>query len=160
MGEFFRSSPIASKLLVIVHMLLGVGAVFGGFSLIIDTSGNLLKMPISLLKQSPFNDYLIPGIILLSLFGVVPLILAVALMKKWQWKAANKLNVFAEKHWSWTYSLYIGFALIIWITLQVYFINDVHTVHLVYMAVGLAIQILTLLPGVQNYYVNEQTPAF
>ena len=38
--------PFTSKLLISLHLLLGIGAVFGGMVLIIDPSGRLIKMPI------------------------------------------------------------------------------------------------------------------
>ncbi|WP_160297263.1 hypothetical protein [Paenibacillus sp. IHBB 10380] len=40
------------------------------------------------------------------------------LKKRWNWVVAKKLNLYQDKHWSWTVSLYSGFALIIWITVQ------------------------------------------
>ncbi|WP_152416921.1 hypothetical protein [Paenibacillus sp. PAMC 26794] len=39
--------------------------------------------------------------------------------------------------WAWTFSLYTGFALIIWIMAQVYWIQDVSIIHLVYFAWGI-----------------------
>ena len=136
-----RKKPMTCKLLIFIHVLLGIGAVSGGLVLVIDPSGGLIKMPLTILKNSPFNNFLIPGIILLVMLGVVPLVVSYALITKWNWKAANRLNVFSEMHWSWAYSLYIGFALIIWIT-----------VHVVYIFLGLAIQAVTVLPSVQKYY--------
>ena len=53
----------------------------------------------------------------------MPLLIALGLYRKSDWLLAEKLNIFHEKHWSWTFSLYIGFALIIWITVQVFIIQ-------------------------------------
>lgn len=147
--------PLSCKLLIFIHLFLGTGAVFGGGAFVIDPSGDLIKMPITLLDQSPFTDFLIPGIILLVVLGIIPIFIAYSLSKRWQWKIANRLNIYKNMHWSWTYSLYIGFALIIWITVQVFFIGEVATIHLVYIALGLLIQGTTLLPQVQNYYKNK-----
>ena len=147
-----NNKPLASKLLMLLHGLLGIGAIGGGGVLIIDPSGGLIKMPITILENSPFNSFLIPGIILFAVLGVLPLIIAFALGTKWQWKAANRLNLFTDRHWSWTFSLYIGFALIIWITVELFYINGIALLHIVYIFLGLAIQAVTLLPAVQKHY--------
>jgi hypothetical protein len=48
----------------------GFGAFYGGISFIIEPSGSLLKMSDSFLENSPFNSYLIPGIVLLCVNGI------------------------------------------------------------------------------------------
>ncbi|MEX1138196.1 MAG: hypothetical protein WEB33_07885 [Bacteroidota bacterium] len=48
---------------------IGVSACFGGGLLIADPSGRLLALPASLLETSPFENYLIPGIVLFVLLG-------------------------------------------------------------------------------------------
>lgn len=147
-----NKKPFTCKLLIFMHVLLGIGAVFGGLVLVIDPSGGLVKMPITLLKNSPFNNFLIPGTVLLVILGIFPLIISYALITKWYWKTANRLNIFTEMHWSWAYSLYIGFALIIWITVEVFFIKQIAAIHVVYIFLGLVIQAVTVLPTVQKYY--------
>lgn len=144
--------PFACKLLIFLHLVLGFGAVFGGLGLVIDPSGELIKMPISLLEYSPFSNFLIPGIILLVMLGILPLVVSYGLIRKWHWEVADRLNLFPQKHWSWTYSLYIGVILIIWITVQIYFIKQIATIHEAYIFLGLLIQATTLLPSVQKHY--------
>lgn len=55
---------------IILLLVNGTGAVYGGFQLITDPSGSKLQMPLSFLKHSPFQSYLIPGIILIMVNGV------------------------------------------------------------------------------------------
>lgn len=141
-----------SNLLIVLQLLLGIGAVFGGAALIIDPSGELIGMPLLLLEKSIFNNYLIPGLLLFTALGVIPITIASGLLIRWNWKLAEKLNVFRDKHWSWTFSLYSGFELIIWITIQVYIIDAFSIIHLIYITLGLLIQIVTLLPNVQEKY--------
>jgi hypothetical protein len=132
--------------------LLAIGAIIGGGALIIDPSGNLIKMPDSLLDHSPFGSFLIPGIILLLVLGVMPMIIAISLLRRTHSEIGEKLNLYSNQYWGWTFSLYTGFALIIWIMIQVYWIQHVSVIHLVYFAWGVGIQIVTLLPGVQRRY--------
>ncbi|HBP64897.1 MAG TPA: hypothetical protein DD730_11640 [Desulfosporosinus sp.] len=147
-----NKKPFSCKLLIFLHILLGIGAVFGGLVLVIDPSGDLIKMPITLLENSPFNNFFIPGIILLVILGILPLIISYALITKWSWKLANKLNMFTTMHWSWAFSLYIAFALIIWITIEGFFLKQFAAIHVFYIFLGLVIQAVTVLPSVQRYY--------
>ncbi|HUI31600.1 MAG TPA: hypothetical protein VLX91_15425 [Candidatus Acidoferrales bacterium] len=144
---------LTEKILVVMHILLGVGAMFGGLTFIIDPSGRLMKMPVEFLKNSPFNSFLIPGIILFLIVGILPLVVAYALTTKRRWRMADLLNIFPEMYWGWTFSLYIGFVLVIWIALEAFYIGVMAAVHLGYILYGLAIQAVTLLPSVQKNYL-------
>lgn len=150
-----KGRPFAVTLLYILLIFLGVGAVGGGGVLIVDPSGDLLKMPTSLLVRSPFSDFLIPGILLLVIFGLFPLLVFYGLITRPQWAWADALNPFKAIYSFWALSLYVGFGQIIWITVQTYMLNSVAIVHLVYMSLGLLIQAVTLLPSVQRYFLLD-----
>ncbi|MCM3042887.1 hypothetical protein M3201_24825 [Paenibacillus motobuensis] len=143
-------------LLIGLHLFLGIGAVFGGAVLVIEPSGSLLGMPTDIMEIELFPDYLIPGIILLVFMGIFPLIVAWGLITRRECKWAERLNVFKKSHWSWAYSLYISIILIIWISVETYILNAVALVHLFYIGLGLAIQIVTVLPQVNESYLKER----
>jgi len=48
----------------------GLSGLLGGFGLINDPSGSNLKMQLEWLQQTPFQNFLIPGIVLFLLIGV------------------------------------------------------------------------------------------
>lgn len=110
--------PLTSKILMLLQIFLGIGAIFGGGGLVLDTSGELIMMPIEMLDNTPFKSFLVPGIILLIILGITPIVISYGLVWKGNWQFAEKFNLFKTMHWSWAWSLYIGFALIIWITIQ------------------------------------------
>src|SRR5690554_4630226 len=56
--------PAGVHLLIALLLLLAVNALAGGAALVAEPSGRLLGMPVSLLAGSPFEDYLVPGVIL------------------------------------------------------------------------------------------------
>lgn len=61
----------ARNILISLLLFLGVSAIGGGGALIISPSGKLLGgLPLSILAQSPFPDFLIPGIILFTILGL------------------------------------------------------------------------------------------
>ena len=138
--------------LLFLLAFLGIGAIGGGGALIVSPSGQLLRMPLSMLEKSPFSSFLVPGIILFLVFGIAPCILIFSLLRKTGNKFAERLNFFRDMHWSWSYSIYVGFSLIIWIQLQMVFLGGVHWLHTFYMFYAVAIIFVALLPQVRNLY--------
>jgi hypothetical protein len=142
----------ARNLLIGLLGFEGLGAIYGGGTLILDPSGGLLKMPMSMLEPSPFTNYLIPGIILFIILGIVPVMLIFALIKTPVSRLADRLNFFPDMHWAWSFSIYFGFALVIWLQLEMFFIRSVNGIHVFYMFLALLILFAALLPEVRKRY--------
>ncbi len=151
-----RRTPPAVFVLILLHAILGLGAIGGSIMLIVDPSGGKMGMPLSILERTFFPSYLIPGILLLLIFGVFPLLVAYALRRQPKWPIAEAVNPYSDElHPAWALSLYIGFGQIIWITVQTYMMNAVAAVHLGYTALGLLILIVTLLPSVRTFCLKK-----
>jgi hypothetical protein len=142
------------NLLIFLLAFLGLGAVFGGGVLIISPAGKLFSMPLSMLQNSPFNSFLVPGIILFLVLGVVPMFLVFALLKKPDNKWAEQLNFFYDMHWSWTFTIYVAFALIGWIQIEMLFLGGAHWLQTFYMFLAVVIIFIALLPQVRGLYKN------
>lgn len=143
---------IPRNVLIFLLGFLGVGALFGGGVFIISPSGNLFGMPLSLLDHSPFTNFLIPGIILFIVLGLIPCGLVVALLNKPKSKLAESVNFYPDMHWAWTGSIYVAFVLIGWIQIQMVFLQAVNWLHTVYMFLAVAILFVALLPTVRALY--------
>ncbi|KAA9353129.1 hypothetical protein [Larkinella humicola] len=143
----------AQNILLILLAFLGLGALGGGLTFILSPDGTLMGMPVS--DQSPFRSFLVPGIILFVVLGMVPVGLVFALLKKPTFDGAELLNFYPDMHWSWTYSLYVAFALISWIQVQMVIIQAVHWLHTFYMFYAVAILFVALLPAVRNLYQRK-----
>ncbi len=142
-------------LLFFLLLFQGVGAMGGGLTLVLSPSGEWMGMPASYLVHTPFNSFLIPGLILCFLLGILPLSLVYALVRRPGWRWANALNVFSDKHWAWTYTLYTGIMVILWIDVQVFFIGYVHLLQTIIAFVGVFITVLALTPPVQRRYAQN-----
>jgi len=142
----------ARNILLILLSFLGIGAIFGGTMFIVSPSGDLFKMPLSFLDGSPFSNFLVPGIVLFTVLGVMPLILVWALIRRPKSTLAERLNFYTDMHWAWSYSVYIAFALIIWIQVEMIVLRTVHWFQTFYMGLALAILSIALLPQVRNLY--------
>ena len=148
-------SKATRNLLIALLAFLGLGAIGGGAVLIVSPSGKLMGMPLSILNPSPFSDFLIPGIILFLVLGIIPLLLIVALLKKPTSKLAEYFNYYADIHWAWTYTIYIAFVLIFWIQIEMVLLNAVSWLHTFYMLLAVVIIFVALLPQIRNLYRKE-----
>ena len=112
---------IISILLLLIN---GTGAIYGGFLLMADPTGSRLQMPLSFLDRSPFNDYLIPGIVLFIVNGIFSFVALVTMFLK---KAPSHLFILAQ-----------GILLSGWIILQILFLRTFYApFHATFLAIGL-----------------------
>ena len=146
------TTTTSRNLLLALLGFLGLGAIGGGGALVLSPSGRLLGMPLALLAHSPFRSFLVPGILLFFVLGVVPCLLLPALVKKPASPWAEQLNIFADMHWAWTGSIYVAFALIIWLQVEMMLLNAVSWLHTFYMLLALLILAVALLPRVRRLY--------
>jgi hypothetical protein len=140
-----------------IHLILlgflGLSAIGGGGALIISPSGKLLGgLPLSILQNSPFNNFLMPGIILFVVLGVFPTLLIFALLKKTASPFAEHFNFFRDMHWAWSFSVYIAFALIIWIQVETIYVQGVGWLQTFYMLYSIPMILVALLPQVRGLY--------
>lgn len=144
---------IARRIHFYLLAFLGVTAIGGGGTLIISPSGKLLgELPLSILVKSPFRDFFYPGIILFIILGILPCLVIYSLIQKPESKFAESLNFFKDMYWAWSFSIYIAFALIIWIQVETIFIQGVGWLQTFYMLFAIPIIFVALLPQVRNFY--------
>jgi len=93
-----------ARVAVVLEIFLGVGAVGGGLLLALAPDGHLLRMPITLLATTPFRTFFVPGLILLTLVGIVPLLAATLAVRR---HALAPLAAMA-----------VGLTLVGWITVE------------------------------------------
>ena len=110
------------RALFVLHLFVGIGALFGGLAAIIDPQGPL-GMPIEPLRNSPFSNYLIPGIILFAVVGLGNILSALTFRFKLRFQG------YISSVFSW--------ALVIWIVVQTIMLNTVAFPHILYFIIGL-----------------------
>lgn len=88
-----------------LEVLLGVGAVGGGVALMLGPRGEIMPLPLSALKGSPFDTYFVPGLIL---FGVLGLGSLAAALLAWLRRPLAPVAAFI-----------VGVALLIWIGVEI-----------------------------------------
>lgn len=110
-----RSLPLVAWItLLVAGAGLGPGAIFGGWLLVTEPDGSGLQMPVSWLQYSPFSDYFIPGLILLTVFGIGSYVVV----------AAGLLRLSAAPYLAFA----LGVGQLIWITVQLGMVRTWHPV--------------------------------
>ncbi|MEO6284105.1 MAG: hypothetical protein ABIN80_02965 [Dyadobacter sp.] len=145
--------PLTTRNIIISLLgFLGLGAIFGGGVLILSPTGALIGMPLSMLASSGFQTFLIPGILLFFVLGVFPFLLIYALLQKVNSPFADRLNIFEDMSWQWSFVIYQAFAVIIWIQVEMVLLHAVHWLHTFYMCFAIVILIVALLPQSRDLY--------
>jgi hypothetical protein len=103
-------------------VFLGITSLVGAVPLIVDPTGRMLSMPLSLLEHSPFSSFLIPGIILLA---------ANCLLSFW---VLAKVLRRMPRYGNWI--ALQGCVLAGWITVQIVMIRTIIWAHHVYLVVS------------------------
>lgn len=137
-----------------LHLFISLTSLVGGGMLMLKPDGSLLGMETEWLNESPFENYLIPGFILFTLNGILPMITFIGLLLKPKWDFANLFNIYPNRYWAWTYSLYIGIITIMWIIMQ-QMMTQYFWVQPVIVFIGLLIIVCTMLPSVMKEYESR-----
>jgi hypothetical protein len=138
--------PIETYFLIALLAILSLAGIYGGASLMIDPSGDQLNLTFEGYFYYPFKSFFTPGLIVILIFGILPLLLIIPLIKKPAIGWANAFNIYPRRHWSWTYTLFIGLFLIVWVNLQIWMIGYQSLFQLLQSFLGLSIIFFCLLP--------------
>ncbi len=142
---------IAVTTLIVLLLLLGLGAAISAAALIVAPDGHLIRLPLSLLDNAPFSDFLIPAVLLFVFIGVYPLVVAYSIWRRPGWRWPDAINPFRSFHWLWAASLAAGVALVVWITVQIQWV-EIGFLHVFYLVWAGAILVIGLLPSTRGHF--------
>ena len=97
--------------------------------MISDPGGQAFNLPMSLLENSPFNDFIIPGI-LLTIIGAINLFAVFFNMQR----QFNRYN----------WSMAGGVLVSGWIVIQMILVQDFYWLHFVLLLAGILIMLISL----------------
>ena len=110
-----------------LEIVLGVGALGGGAALVLGPRGQIIPLPVAALQGSPFDTYLVPGLILFFVLGVGPLVAA------WlSWR---------RQRWGPVLAIVVGVALLAWMIVELAIVGYTSSPPLqaIYLSLGAAI---------------------
>jgi hypothetical protein len=111
----------SKKFIIALHSFIGVGAITGGTACLANPFSPL-GTSVEMLKNSPFESFLIPGMLLFSVIGIGNIVAVIPVFKNWDY---------------WGYSTGImGGALTIWIVVQCIMLQAIAFLHVLFFIFG------------------------
>lgn len=107
----------------VLLLIVALGAISAGIGLMLEPDGSNLGMSVELLSKSPFQNFLIPGIVLLTFNGIGSLVGSFLSLKR--------------HHLTSVATISLGVILIIWIGSQVYWLGLISILQPFFFAIGL-----------------------
>jgi len=118
-----RGVSAVSLSLGVLQIFISLGGLGGGGGLVADPSGGYLGMSTDALANSPFRDYLVPGLFLLVVNGIGHMVAGVFSLRR-----TPSFSGLATG---------LGLVLMLWITCQVYWIGLTSWLQPLYFTLGL-----------------------
>lgn len=136
-------------LVIALLFFLGFWALIGSSALLADPTGTLLQIPLEYLKDTSFEDYLIPAIVLLLTIGISSILIATTVIRKIK-----------------NYPFFImiqGTLLLFWLTAQLMLNMDFYTpyLHIPFYLIGFLLLSLGFIIKEENgqkEYNNREKP--
>jgi hypothetical protein len=145
--------PAFLWLLVLLLVFLGLGGLYGGIAMLSDPSGRGLQMD-QVLPLLPVPDYVLPGVFLLVVMGLLPLLLAYGAIWRPGWGWAESITGWSRHDWPWTGSMALGMLLVLWLAIQALWLGFRWPIQYVTLANGLLIIGVAMVPSVRAYFAH------
>lgn len=129
-----------------VSLLLTVGAsaVAGGGAMVLDPSGKSLGLSVSLLANTPFADYFIPGLLLFLCIGIFGIATGILTLRKHSF--ASRLTILH------------GAILAGWIAIQAFLLQTIDPIQVVVGGIGFTLFCLGLFEADEEPVLDEDDP--
>lgn len=135
--------PVGLWVLFAVLGQLSVRALIGGVALMITPSGAIVSLSTAPLEGTPFDDFLLPGIVLFVVFGIGP--------------ANVSYGLYTRRWWGWLAGVGVAVALVVWVFVEVAVGFTRPTIYLNLGTAG-AIIVLASFPSVRDGGQGPEIP--
>ena len=98
-----------------------------------------MQIPLRLIKNSPFSDYFIPGMVLFGVIGIFSLMITAFILFKWRHHGSLVILQ--------------GCIIVIWIIAQILFLSVIFWMQFLFAGIG----ILLILSGVELRSAHSRT---
>jgi len=111
-------------LAIFLLLFSSAAAFYGGYQLVAHPDGSAIKLPIEILMHTPFKNFYVPGMLLIATIGIFGSVSIV-------------LTLMQVPHYS-KYIIMAGSLLTVLILVQMVLSSSVHTLHYVFLFIGLS----------------------
>lgn len=117
--------------------VLALGGLYGGILFVVDPSGTRMGVPLSLLDGLPVSDFMLPGLFLLAIMGLAPLVLILAVARRLRW--------------AWGATLILGLVLLVWLGAEFILWGYIAPIQLITSVLDVILLGVVLLPGTRRW---------
>jgi hypothetical protein len=141
--------------LLVITGLLSLGGFVGGLSFVGDPSGASLGAKLSWLEKAPVDDFFLPGLFLLVVYGIGCLVLLAGLIWRFSPGPMRRLDRWLGHHWSWEGTILVGVVLVAWIFYEFTIFADRTPLQPILIVVGALMVAIPLFPSNREYFTTS-----
>jgi hypothetical protein len=141
--------------LVSVLVFLALGGFSGGIPMLMDPANGGYLQFADLLPLLPVSNLILPGLFLLIVMGLYPLLLAYALIARPTWTWVDDLFKWSKHYWAWTATLIFVAIIALWLIYEGWLIGWFSITYAT-VVIGFLILLFALMPEVSKYYAKRK----
>lgn len=156
-----RNRPRTATALGVATIIEGLTGIAGGAAFLMDTTGAVYTDDpsfIAVLEDTPIETFLLPGLFLLTVIGLVPLVSGWGVLGRHGVSGLRWLQDLTGHHWSWAVTITVGSALLAWMVVEIVVMGEIVALHIVYAVWGAVLVAGPLLPSVRRWLADAQVP--
>jgi hypothetical protein len=147
-----QKRPVALWALLTIMTFLSIGGFIGGISFVSDPTGAGLGAHLSWLDKTPVHDFLLPGMFLVGVYGVLTLLLMAGLVWRPSPGFLRRVDGWSGFHWSWSATIVVGLVLVVWIVYELTIFPDRMVLQPTLIVVGALMVAIPSLPSMRSHY--------
>ena len=120
--------------------------------LIDPTGGSLQMLEVRPLLHVP--EYILPGVFLLVVMGMVPFGLVYGLLARPNWTPVDRWFRWSGHYWAWTGTLALGLILMLWLLVQAVLIGFRWPIQYATTSNAILICLMILAPSTKSFYAS------
>jgi hypothetical protein len=110
--------PAAVRWTIGVLTFLGITALGGGIEMLLFYEGNEY-LPADLIERTPFDTFIVPGLILGGIFGLGSLFVAWGIWRRPDFGLLHWLERLTDRHWAWAGAVLLGLGFTMWMVIEI-----------------------------------------
>lgn len=154
-----RRRPLSVIVLLAGLVILGLAGIGGGVGFLLDPTGGIWQVSTGMLSGLPVHNFILPGLFLLIVMGIVPLFIAYGLWRRPVWRRTRLLRRWAPRPASvWTGAVAISIILLMWLGLEFVLFGDVAIIpiYIAMLILGIVMLGLTFVPSTRQYLLETR----
>lgn len=137
-------------LIFILFILATGGGLYGGITMLMDPTGNLLGVA-DTLPLLPVSNFILPGIFLTVVMGLFPLTLIYGLIARPNWPWVDSFFKWSKYVWPWTATIALVVILYVWLAIEG-FLMGFFPITTITAVIGILILLFAFVPSVRKFY--------